>query len=323
MLGKNVVPVSLKNFLFQEDGVVSIEAAVMLPLMGVATIAGFSYYDTYRREAQLTRATFVVADIIARADDSEVIGPLDFEGLQDLFEFITNSEGQSRLRFTQVRRVGDDIVISESVAGVPDTYATDGTPPMTPEQIQAYRGQIPRIEDGDYLVLVESFTMHDPVFAVGLVEREFPRFVPTPARYETSINFDMTRLPAPEGPPQPFNPGSVSEPTLPPFDSIATLFAPESDLMNPLELADDILLQTEEPIETSSVMPENITDTAASDDGNDDDDDDDNDDSSVEVAERCNNGWGNGDQCTPGNSGNNQAENSNNTHRNHGRGNPN
>src|SRR6056297_3345955 len=87
---------SIARFLKREDGAVAIEAAVILPLLGFAYVAGFAYFDNYRREVLLTKATYTVADILSR--ETGVVTANDFEGMQDIFEFLTFSEGQTRLR---------------------------------------------------------------------------------------------------------------------------------------------------------------------------------------------------------------------------------
>src|SRR6056297_2500528 len=112
---------SIQRFLGREDGAIAIEAAIILPLLGFAYVAGFAYFDNYRREALLTKATYTVADILSR--ETGVVTANDFEGMQDIFEFLTFSEGQTRLRFTQIERVAGELVISSSVPGVQDTYA--------------------------------------------------------------------------------------------------------------------------------------------------------------------------------------------------------
>jgi hypothetical protein len=214
------LPISTPHhFAGDEDGTLSVEAALMLPLYAFAFVAGFSYFDAYRTEAAVTRATYTVADILSRSDTP--VGPRDFEGLQDLFEFITHSVGETRLRFTEIRRDGDDLVIV-------NTYSTDGTEPMTDARLQALRGQIPRLGDGDFITITESFTIHEPLFNVGLVPREIPRLAPTPTRYEPFLAWDFTREPEQVTPPT-FEPTANFEPTIPGFDVVALSFQPEPD----------------------------------------------------------------------------------------------
>jgi hypothetical protein len=212
---------SISRFLSHEDGAVAIEAAIILPLLGFAYVAGFAYFDNYRREALLTKGTYTVADILSR--ETGLVTPTDFEGLQELFEFLTFSEGRTRLRFTQIERVAGELVVSSSVPGVQDTYATDGTLAMTDAQLETIRHRIPRLEDGQVLVLTESFTTHDPIFDVGLIAREYHRIAPTRNRVVGRLAFDVT-APAPTvDQPPPFNPEDLPAPTITLFDTVALL----------------------------------------------------------------------------------------------------
>jgi hypothetical protein len=216
------------TFLDREDGAISVEAAFMLPLLTFAYIAGFSFFDAYRREAALTRATYTVADILSRVPETETVGPRDFEALQELFEFMTSSDGATRLRFTQIQRVGDDLVITESTPGIADTYATDGSEPMTVARLDTIRSQIPRLADGDSIMVTEAFATHSPIFAVGLVEREFRRVAPTPNRWSPQVEWDFGRTHTPP-PVETFDVASVTEPTIPGFDEIAMHHAPNPE----------------------------------------------------------------------------------------------
>jgi hypothetical protein len=216
---------SVLAYLRDERGTISVEAAFMLPLMAFAYVVGFSYFDTYRREAVLTRATDTVAGILSR--ETQPVGPHDFEGLQDIFEFITGSAGETRLRFTQISRDADGLVIE-------NTYGTDGTQPMTPALLEGIAGKIPRLREGDVIILTESFTTHTPIFRVGLMAREFPRIVPTPMRSGVRLDWDDDLLPDPPVD-QPFDPSLYFEPTIPGFDVVALQLAAESSVEDPLD----------------------------------------------------------------------------------------
>lgn len=58
----------------------SIEAAIMLPLLCGLYVAGYQYSDSYRREAQIFKANYAVADLLSRRQD--MVSPVDLEGLK-------------------------------------------------------------------------------------------------------------------------------------------------------------------------------------------------------------------------------------------------
>ncbi|MGB3408407.1 MAG: hypothetical protein WBA67_13035 [Jannaschia sp.] len=174
-------------FLRDDRAALSIEAAIMLPLLAVLYVTGFGYFDAYRREAVLTKATYTMGDLLSREEGT--ITPFDLEGLQDVFEFLTFSEGDTWLRTTEVRRTGDSVAVTWS-------YATDGNQVMTTARLQGYLNQIPSLADGERVVLTESFTDFEPVFNIGLTDRTFTRFITTRQRYAPRLDLDSTVMPS-------------------------------------------------------------------------------------------------------------------------------
>ncbi|UWQ17498.1 TadE/TadG family type IV pilus assembly protein [Jannaschia sp. M317] len=177
---------AIAAFLHDEDAAISVEAAIILPVLGIFYVAAFSYFDAYRREAVMTKATYMVSDMLSREEGT--ITPIDLEGLQDVFEFVTFSEGNTWMRFTEVRRESDEIRVMWS-------YATDGNPLQTNATINAHLRNIPVLQDNERTVVVESFTNYEPPFNVNLSDRTFERFVTTRQRYAARLDFDGTILP--------------------------------------------------------------------------------------------------------------------------------
>lgn len=217
MAAINKIFTSIGRFLRRDEGAISVEAAIILPLLGIAYVVGFAYFDTYRREAILTKATYTVSDVLSR--ETGVVSPAYLEGMQDIFEFLTFSEGRSWMRFTEIERSGDDLVIHW-------TYATDGNPDMTQARLDSIRSRIPRLNDGEFIVVTESYTTHTPVFDVGLLAREFPRVAPTRTRHIAQLAWDGSVMPSEEPAETPFDTSTLVAPTIPLFDTLAASYAP-------------------------------------------------------------------------------------------------
>lgn len=167
-------PPALTRFARSERASLSIEAAIMLPILVVLFVVGYQFFDQYRREAQMTKASFAVADALSRRPNAVTIDELN--GLERVYEYLTYSEGNSYMRFTEVRRDGDGMEIVFS-------YATDGQAAMTDERLAGFLRQIPRLDDNQRITLIEAYTYDAPVFSVGLEDRIIPNFVPMNHRY--------------------------------------------------------------------------------------------------------------------------------------------
>ncbi|CTQ49997.1 hypothetical protein JDO7802_02014 [Jannaschia donghaensis] len=173
---------TLRRFGTEERAALAIEAAIMLPLLVMMYVVGYQYFDQYRREAQMMKASNTVADILSR--QRGYVTPHDLNGLTDVYETLTFSEDASFMRFTELRRTDDGLDIMFS-------YATDGQPAMTPAILDGLLSEIPRIDNGRRVTLVEAYTYDQPMFNVGLSDRIIPNVVPIDHRYLGGVAFKI------------------------------------------------------------------------------------------------------------------------------------
>lgn len=158
----------------------SVEAAIILPILCGLYVAGYQYFDSYRRETQIFKATAAVADLLSRQPG--VVSPVDLDGLKNVFEKLIFAEDMSFMRFTEISRRTSGIETIWS-------WATDGQPEMTTARLQGYLNKLPPLVEGERVVVVESYTYDSPFFAVGLKDRIIPNFTTTKPRYGGCIAF--------------------------------------------------------------------------------------------------------------------------------------
>lgn len=169
-----------RRFWIDTTAALSVEAAIILPILCGMYVAGYQFFDGYRREAQIFKANYAVADLLSRR--RQIVTPLDLEGLENVFETLIFSEDTSFMRFSEIRRTGDRVEVIWS-------YATDGQPAMSTTRLQGYLDQIPTLDDNERVLVVESYTYDDPFFSVGLEDRIIPSFTPISPRYEARVAF--------------------------------------------------------------------------------------------------------------------------------------
>ena len=179
------IPIPLRalarRFRDDERAALSIEAAIMLPVLIFLYAAGFTWFDAYRRESQIFKASYAVADLLSRRSD--LVTPNDLEGLQGVFEtLVASAPGGAYMRFSELRRTGNGIEVVWS-------YATDEQPALTTTRAQALLRRVPTLVEGERVTLVESYTIDTPFFAVGLSERIIGNVIPTRQRYDPRLAF--------------------------------------------------------------------------------------------------------------------------------------
>ncbi|MGH1413684.1 MAG: TadE/TadG family type IV pilus assembly protein [Pelagimonas sp.] len=97
----NSILTRFKSFAADEQGNVAIETMLFVPLMLTILAATFSFHDAFRYKSLNVKAAYTISDAISRETD-----PIDNEyldGMVELLEFLTRSEGPYSLRVTLVR----------------------------------------------------------------------------------------------------------------------------------------------------------------------------------------------------------------------------
>lgn len=154
----------LKNravaFLRDEDGLILVEALIMLPLLIWALVAMFIYWDVFRTINITQKAAYSVADLLSRQRTDIKV---DFaNGLQKVVNFLTPGGHPVRVRITSIECV--------STTGTQKCTSSAGTlkllfsfspenkvPALTQAQIQPWKSvKIPSMKHGESLFVVET-----------------------------------------------------------------------------------------------------------------------------------------------------------------------
>ncbi|MGL4235708.1 TadE/TadG family type IV pilus assembly protein [Tabrizicola sp.] len=102
-----------RSFVRDEDGLILVEALMMLPLLIWVLIAMFIYWDVFRTINVTQKAAYSIADLLSR---QEVAIPISYaNGLQNVVDFLTPGGHPVKLRITSfkydegnVNDAGDD-----------------------------------------------------------------------------------------------------------------------------------------------------------------------------------------------------------------------
>lgn len=147
-----------------EDGLVSTEAVIILPILILIYMAGFVFFDAYRARTVLTKSGYVVGDLLSRQVES--VEPHDIAGLSDMLAYLTFTP-TSEVRVTQVlRRVDADAGIDSTV--VVWSHPSGSRPPIDAGGLSAMMPRLPSLAPNESVTVVETFVPYRPPLDVGI-----------------------------------------------------------------------------------------------------------------------------------------------------------
>ncbi|MBW4962264.1 TadE/TadG family type IV pilus assembly protein [Sulfitobacter sp. CW3] len=170
----------LRRFASHEDGSVSLEALILMPLVLWVYAAMFSIFETYEEYSLNQKAAFTIGDMISRETlpiDSDYLG-----GAHDLLDYITQSQGPSTLRVSSLQydKKQNRFYVHWSRARGADSAVTDA-------DVASWTNRLPSIPDDEYIVVTETTTTFTPPFNIGLGQPEIKNFVFTRPRYAPRV----------------------------------------------------------------------------------------------------------------------------------------
>jgi hypothetical protein len=187
---------SFSRYVRDEDGTVLVEFLILFPLLIWASIAIFVYWDVFRTQSTAQKAAYSLADVISRQK-----APLTtsfVNGMQGLFEFLmlSNSQG-GEIRITSLIFNDGLNDVSESDDKYDLIFSVSPMGKMTPlteDKLLLLKDNIPKLSDGESVVIVETTVNFIPSFDIGLGSpllrrftglggQSFREFIVTPPRF--------------------------------------------------------------------------------------------------------------------------------------------
>ena len=172
----------LRHFARREDGYMVVDTVMALPFLLWAFVALFSYWDGYRAATQVQKATYVVADLISR--EQRTIGAAYINGMRRSMNQILPGRLDAELRVTAI------VWIQARNRFEVEWSAVSGSPAplLTTALLAPLVSKIPRMDDGDTAVIVETWVDYEATFVLGgLQDTRMTQFVVTPPRFAPRI----------------------------------------------------------------------------------------------------------------------------------------
>jgi hypothetical protein len=159
----------LRRFAREETGSSqSLELLLVFPLLIWALCGFYVYTDAFKIRTVLTDATALIADTLSR--QSVPITQDDLDGLQSIIEYMSNLSGGADLRITQVACIKKCEDMSKRELEVIFSRG-NGYDPLTTNDFalnSVNEDRVPRIDEGDRIVVVDTRMYYAPAFNFGL-----------------------------------------------------------------------------------------------------------------------------------------------------------
>ncbi len=173
-----------RAFLKTDDGAITVDALIVLPVVIWAVMATFVFFDAFRVKTFSQKAAYSVADALSRETD-----PVDEDyilGINQMHDFLARTRNATMMRVSSIGRQGpdDDFVV---IWSVPATGAT----PLTSATVNATLAErLPDFPQGETIIYVETQINYLPLFRIGLPQMNFRQAVATRPRFAPQIPFD-------------------------------------------------------------------------------------------------------------------------------------
>ncbi len=151
----------LNRFRRDEGGIVAIELLLVVPILVWALLSTFVYFDAFRVQSNVNRASLTVADMFSRETD-DITGAY-LNGARELLRELTFEEANPDYRVTAFfyREAQDDYRRRWS-------RNRGFAPSLTNDDLERVRDRLPIMANGARGILLETRVEYDAPFRIGI-----------------------------------------------------------------------------------------------------------------------------------------------------------
>jgi hypothetical protein len=175
---------ALTVFRRQENGTLSAEVVLALPVFIWCIFGMYTYWDAFKSLNTTQKASFTISDLITR--EMQPVTEQYLNGMHDVLQYMVSDKLPVEMRVTSV-----------TFSGVRNRYEVEWSrspyserPALSTSSLQALVNKIPILADGDSIILVETWAEFTPFFDLYLTEDEFEQFIVTKPRFVPRICLD-------------------------------------------------------------------------------------------------------------------------------------
>lgn len=178
----------LRQLRSSENGGLTVEAVLVLPLLLWVYLASFIFFDAFRAQSLNDKAAFAIADALSR--ETRSINGTYIDSMRDIHRAMTFARLPSKIRISVIRYDADDelhyVVWSEAQG--PNFSNLTNSNLTSPTGVAA---AIPMMSDNERIILVETQIPYEPIFNVGVDAILMQAITPISPRYSSQLCWDV------------------------------------------------------------------------------------------------------------------------------------
>lgn len=151
------------GFLRDERGTMSIEAAIIIPILFWAICATYTFFQVYKVQNATFRANYTISDLISR--ETGVMDASYMRGLHNVYQFMTfATTSDTWIRVSIVNCKSNCTNLSSRNLDIDWSFGTNGARELTNGDLSFWEDKIPTLLKGDALILLETSSTYTPMF---------------------------------------------------------------------------------------------------------------------------------------------------------------
>ncbi|WP_424833216.1 TadE/TadG family type IV pilus assembly protein [Ruegeria sp.] len=159
----------LRRFALKEEGVITVESMLILPLLIWSMLASYTFYDGYRQSSRSIKGAYAVADVLSREQDA--VNASYNDSMLELYETIVSTRSPASMRVTFLTYKADTDshdVFWSCVRGADYAWWTQGN-------ISGMKDHLPGMPDNGNMIVVETTNEYRAPFTnIGFRLSNFP-----------------------------------------------------------------------------------------------------------------------------------------------------
>ncbi|MDV7142647.1 hypothetical protein R3X27_08130 [Tropicimonas sp. TH_r6] len=157
---------ALRRFQRRSDGSLSVETAIIMPLLCMVYVGSFVWFDAFRIQNINLKATYTIADMISRESDG--IDQDYVDAMETIYDYLTYGDHATQMRLSIIECTDECGNEAARVLEVCWSKASTGRDLLTTDELVERSNVVPLFPKGDELIVAETFMAYNPAFNVGL-----------------------------------------------------------------------------------------------------------------------------------------------------------